>query len=86
VQGGAQALSRALFARLIPRDRTSEFFGFFAVAERFATIFGPAIFTISVMVTGTSQSAILAILGLFVAGAWVLSLVDEAEGERAALS
>ena len=86
VQGGAQALSRALFARLIPRDRTSEFFGFFAVAERFATIFGPAIFTISVMLTGTSQSAMLAILGLFVAGAWVLSLVDEAEGERAALS
>jgi UMF1 family MFS transporter len=84
VQGGAQALSRALFARLIPRDRSSEFFGFFAVAERFATIFGPAIFTISVMVTGTSQSAMLAILGLFVAGAWVLSLVDEEEGVRAA--
>ena len=65
VQGGAQALSRALFARLIPRDRTSEFFGFFAVAERFATVFGPAIFTISVMLTGNSKSAILAILGLF---------------------
>lgn len=84
VQGGAQALSRALFARLIPRDRTSEFFGFFAVAERFATVFGPAIFTISVMITGTSHSAILAILGLFIAGAWVLSLVDEQEGERVA--
>ena len=80
VQGGAQALSRALFARLIPRDRTSEFFGFFAVAERFATVFGPAIFTISVMITGSSHSAILAILGLFVAGAAVLSKVDEAEG------
>jgi UMF1 family MFS transporter len=85
VQGGAQALSRALFARLIPRDRTSEFFGFFAVAERFATVFGPAIFTISVMLTGNSKSAILAILGLFVAGAWVLSKVDEHEGTRAAL-
>ena len=86
VQGGAQALSRALFARLIPRDRTSEFFGFFAVAERFATVFGPAIFTISVMLTGNSKSAILAILGLFVAGAAVLSMVDEAEGMRAAAS
>jgi UMF1 family MFS transporter len=86
VQGGAQALSRALFARLIPRDRTSEFFGFFAVAERFATVFGPAIFTISVMLTGNSKSAILAILGLFVAGAAVLSKVDEAEGMRAAAS
>ena len=84
VQGGAQALSRALFSRLIPRDRTSEFFGFFAVAERFATVFGPLIFTISVMVTGNSKSAILAILGLFIAGAWVLSLVNEEEGERIA--
>jgi UMF1 family MFS transporter len=84
VQGGAQALSRALFSRLIPRDRTSEFFGFFAVAERFATVFGPAIFTISVMLTGNSKSAILAILGLFVAGAFVLSRVDEEQGMRAA--
>ncbi len=84
VQGGAQALSRALFSRLIPRDRSSEFFGFFAVAERFATVFGPAIFTISVMLTGRSQSAILAILGLFIAGAAVLSLVDEQEGMKAA--
>jgi UMF1 family MFS transporter len=83
VQGGAQALSRALFARLIPPDRTSEFFGFFAVAERFATVFGPAIFTISVMLTGNSKSAILAILGLFMAGALVLSKVDEADGTRA---
>ena len=86
VQGGAQALSRALFSRLIPRDRSSEFFGFFAVAERFATVFGPAIFTISVMLTGRSQTAILAILGLFIAGAWVLSMVDEEEGVRAALA
>lgn len=85
VQGGTQALSRALFARLTPRDQSSEFFGFFAVAERFATIFGPAIFTVSVIVTGSSKAAILAILLLFVAGAAVLSRVDEAEGMRAVL-
>lgn len=84
VLGGSQALSRALFSRLIPRDRTSEFFGFFAVSERFATIFGPALFTISVLVTGSSRTAILAIIGLFIAGALVLSRVDEAEGIRAA--
>lgn len=83
VQGGSQALSRSLFARMIPRDRTSEFFGFFAVAERFATVFGPAIFTASVMITGSSRTAILAILILFIAGAAVLSQVDEAEGMRA---
>lgn len=84
VQGGSQALSRSLFSRMIPRDRTSEFFGFFAVAERFATVFGPAIFTASVMITGSSRTAILAILLLFIAGAAVLSQVDEAEGMRAA--
>jgi UMF1 family MFS transporter len=86
VQGGSQALSRSLFARMIPRDRTSEFFGFFAVAERFATVFGPAIFTASVLITGSSRTAILAILVLFIAGAGVLALVDEEEGMRAAAS
>lgn len=84
VQGGAQALSRALFSRMVPADRTSEFFGFFAVAERFATVLGPLVFTVSVTLTGSSHSAIIAILGFFVAGAWVLSLVDEEEGIRAA--
>lgn len=84
VQGGAQALSRALFSRLVPVDRTSEYFGFFAIAERFATILGPLVFTISVALTGSSKVAILVILGFFVAGAWVLSLVDEEEGIRAA--
>jgi UMF1 family MFS transporter len=84
VLGGSQALSRALFARLIPHDRTSEFFGFYAVSERFATVFGPALFTISVLITGNSRAAILAIILLFVAGAFVLSKVDEVEGERIA--
>ncbi len=84
VQGGAQALSRALFSRMVPADRTSEFFGFFAVAERFATVLGPLVFTLSVTLTGSSKTAILAILGFFVAGAWVLSMVDEEEGVRAA--
>ena len=84
VQGGSQALSRALFSRLIPVNKSSEFFGFFAIAERFATVLGPLVFTISVTLTGNSHSAINAILGFFVAGAWVLSMVNEEEGIRAA--
>jgi UMF1 family MFS transporter len=86
VMGGSQALSRALFSRLIPQDQTSEFFGFFAIAERFATIFGPALFTISVLITGSSRTAILAIIGLFLAGAFVLSKVDDTAGAHAATS
>jgi UMF1 family MFS transporter len=84
VQGGAQALSRALFARMIPANKTSEFFGFFAVAERFATVLGPLVFTVSVAITGSSRSAVLAILLFFVAGAGLLALVDEEEGVEAA--
>ena len=86
VLGGSQALSRALFARLIPQDRTSEFFGFFAVSERFATIMGPVLFFISATITGSSRTAIIGIVILFVAGAFVLSFVDEEEGARAALN
>ena len=84
VQGGAQALSRALFSRLIPANKTSEYFGFYAVAERFATILGPAVFTISVALTGSSRSAVLFIIVFFAAGAALLSLVDEKEGTRIA--
>lgn len=84
VQGGAQALSRSMFSRMVPVDRTSEFFGFFAVAERFATVLGPLVFFVSVTITGSSRTAVLVILGFFVAGAWVLSLVDEEAGVRAA--
>jgi MFS transporter, UMF1 family len=84
VQGGSQALSRALFARLIPAKKASEFFGFYAVAERFATVLGPLVFTVSVAMTGSSRSAILFIIVFFAAGAALLSMVDEEEGVRAA--
>jgi UMF1 family MFS transporter len=83
VQGGSQALSRSLFSRLIPVDKTSEFFGFYAIAERFATVLGPTVFTVSVALTGSSRSAVLAIILFFAAGAAVLSMVDEDEGMRA---
>jgi MFS transporter, UMF1 family len=86
VQGGAQALSRALFSRLIPANKTSEFFGFYAVAERFATVLGPVVFTISVMLTGSSRFAVLFIVTFFAAGALLLSRVDEKEGMKAAAS
>jgi UMF1 family MFS transporter len=84
VQGGAQALSRSLFSRLIPPAKTSEYFGFFAVVERFATILGPLVFTLSGALTGSSRSAVLAMILFFVAGGWLLSRVDVEEGERAA--
>lgn len=84
VQGGAQALSRSLFARLIPPAKTSEYFGFYAVVERFATVLGPLMFTLSGALTGSSRSAVLGMIVFFAVGGWLLSRVDVAAGERAA--
>jgi UMF1 family MFS transporter len=84
VQGGAQALSRSLFSRLIPPAKTSEYFGFYAVVERFATILGPLVFTLSGALTGSSRSAVLGMIAFFVTGGWLLSRVDVEAGERAA--
>ncbi len=84
VQGGSQALSRSMFARMIPRHKSSEFFGFFSVFEKFAGIFGPAIFAGAVTLTGSSRPAVLSVIVFFVAGALVLSRVDVEAGEREA--
>jgi len=84
VQGGTQALSRSLFASLIPRQQSAEFFGFFAVVEKFAGIFGPALFAQVIALTGSSRGAILSIIGFFVVGGVLLQFVDVEEGQRAA--
>ena len=84
VQGGSQALSRSLFASMIPRDRSSEFFGFFSIFEKFGAIVGPALFGLASAATGSSRSAILSVVVFFVAGAALLAMVDVREGQRAA--
>ena len=84
VQGGSQALSRSLYASMIPRDRSSEFFGFFSIFEKFGAIAGPAVFGLTSAATGSSRSAILSVVVFFVAGALLLAFVDVAAGQRAA--
>ncbi|MHC4375602.1 MAG: MFS transporter [Planctomycetota bacterium] len=84
VQGGTQALSRSLFASMIPRQRSGEFFGLFGVMEKFAGIFGPLIFALVSQATGSSQSAILAIVPFFIVGGLLLRRVDVEEGRRTA--
>jgi UMF1 family MFS transporter len=84
VQGGSQALSRSMFARMIPKHKSSEYFGFFSVFEKFAGIAGPALFAGSVTLFGSSRSAVLSVILFFIAGALVLTRVDLAEGERQA--
>jgi UMF1 family MFS transporter len=83
VQGGTQALSRSLFASMIPRHKSSEFFGFFGVFERYAGILGPAVFAWVSAHSGTSRSAILSVIAFFVLGAALLTRVDVAAGRAA---
>jgi len=82
VQGGTQALSRSLFATLVPRHLSGEFFAFFAISEKFAGIFGPALFAAAVALTGSSRIAILSVIAFFVAGASLLARVDVVAGQR----
>ena len=84
VQGGTQALSRSLFASMIPKERSSEFFGFFSIFEKFGAILGPAAFEMASRTTGSSRSAILSVVVFFLAGAVVLFFVNVDEGQAAA--
>jgi UMF1 family MFS transporter len=84
VQGGAQSLSRSLFATMIPRHRSAELFGFFSVFDKVSGVFGPAVFAWTAAATGSSRYAILSVAGFFVIGGVLLALVDVPAGRRAA--
>ncbi len=84
VQGGTQALSRSLFASLVPTHKSGEFFGFYSVFEKFASIFGPLLFWVTIAMTGSSRNAILSVIVFFAIGALVLSRVRVPEGQQAA--
>jgi UMF1 family MFS transporter len=84
VQGGSQALSRSLFGALVPRHRTSEFFGFFSTSSKLAGIAGPIVFGVVSQTTGGSRLSILSLIIFFVVGGLLLLRVDVAEGRREA--
>jgi UMF1 family MFS transporter len=84
VQGGAQALSRSLFAAMVPPARTAQFYGFYSTSSKFAGIAGPLLFALVAQLTGHSRPGILALAVFFLAGGWLLGRVDVAAGQRAA--
>lgn len=94
VQGGVQALSRSLYSRIIPAEQSAQFFGFYNMLSRFATVAGPVligatgIWARSMGFEGgtASRMGIVSVALLFLAGGFVLSRVDERKGkEEAAL-
>ncbi|MGY3751022.1 MFS transporter [Vagococcus acidifermentans] len=75
-QGGIQALSRSYFAKIVPKDRANEFFGFYNIFGKFSAILGPSIFAFVTQMTGQSQFGIAALILLFIIGAVLFSRVN----------
>ena len=76
-QGGVQSLSRSFFGKLIPKENSAEFFGFYNVFGKFATVAGPLLMAVMIQLTGQSSLGFLSIGFLFVAGLLLLLKIDD---------
>ena len=84
ILGGSQAVSRSFFSSLIPECQHPEFFGFYAISAKFASVLGPFVFTFIVYITGSARLSILALTFFFVTGMLILSRVKEEKQPAAA--
>jgi len=84
-QGGIQALSRSLYMRIIPPNKSGEFFGFYNMLGKMAAIIGPPLMGTVGLLTGNPRYGILSILSLFILGAYLFNKVDIEKGEKMAL-
>ncbi len=85
VLGGSQAISRSLYGQLIPKARPAEFFGFFTISAKFASIFGPLIFGLITDLSENPRNAIVSVILFFVVGMIMLNRVDMDRGRLKAL-
>lgn len=75
VQGGIQSLSRSYYGRLVPPGKSGEFFGFYNMMGKFASVLGPALAGLTALLTRDPRMAIVSIALLFVIGAVLLARV-----------
>lgn len=81
-QGGIQALSRSYFAKLVPKENSNEFFGFYNIFGKFASIMGPLLVGVTAQVTGNSNTGVFSLVILFLLGMFFLALVPKPETEK----
>jgi MFS transporter, UMF1 family len=86
VQGGIQSLSRSFYTQLIPQNKAAEFFGFYNMLGKFATVIGPVMMGWVSVLTGNPRYSILSLIILFAIGGYMLYKVDAEEGRRMARS
>jgi UMF1 family MFS transporter len=85
VQGGSQALSRSMIGRMMPKSKSAEFYGFFSVFEKFASILGPAIFGVVSRLMNESRLSIASLIVFFLLGLFILSKVNIDRGQKIAV-
>ncbi|ALC90740.1 MFS transporter [Bacillus sp. FJAT-18017] len=80
-QGGIQALSRSYFAKLVPKANANEFFGFYNIFGKFASIMGPLLVGATAQLTGNSSMGVFSLVILFIIGIIILAFVPEPKVE-----
>jgi UMF1 family MFS transporter len=75
VLGGSQAISRSLFAQMIPDGKEAEFYSFYEISERGTSWIGPLIFGLAFQLFGNYRPAILSLIIFFIAGLIILPFV-----------
>ena len=68
VMGGSQAISRSLFAQMIPNGKEAEFFSFYEISERGTSWIGPLVFGLANQMFGNLRYAILSLIFFFIWG------------------
>ncbi len=84
ILGGSQSISRSLFASFIPPGKNAEFFGFYTISGKFASIMGPFVFALIADLTGSNRLSILAVSFFFVVGMIFLGRVNVERARAAA--
>jgi UMF1 family MFS transporter len=96
-QGGIQAISRSLYSRIIPANKSAEFYGFFNLLGKFAAVIGPSMMAVVALIARNASDVtigsmqlenmgirygVLSILLLFLVGGLLLRRVDIEEGKK----
>jgi UMF1 family MFS transporter len=82
VLGGSQAISRSLYAQLVPLARTAEFFSFYEISDKVSSLIGPLVFAVVNQLTGSVRLGLLALIVFFIFGMILLRGVDVTAGMR----
>jgi UMF1 family MFS transporter len=81
VMGGSQALSRSIFAQLIPSGKEAEYFGIYEISDKGTSWLGPIVFGLAYQFTMSYRFAILSLIVFFAAGLAVLVRVNVEQGQ-----